>query len=109
MQEGFVNIILYLSYILVVVALLSALVLPLINALDNPQSLTKIGLGILIMGVLFLIGYALSGSEVTENYAKFQVGPELSKFIGGLLTMSYILVLLSVVGITYSEISKLFK
>lgn len=109
MQDGFVNIILYLSYILVVVCVLAALILPLINALDNPRSLAKIGGGVLIMGVLFFIGYLMSGSEVTEVYAQFEVGPELSKFVGGLLSLSYILVVLSVVGIVYVEISKLLK
>lgn len=109
MQDGFVNIILYLSYILIVVSLLAALILPLINAVDDPKSLAKMGVGILSMGVLFLVGYLLSGSEVTEVYAQFAVGPELSKFVGGLLSLSYILIALSVVGIVYIEISKLFK
>ena len=109
MQDGFVNIILYLSYILIVVTLLAALILPLINALDDPKSLAKMGFGVLAMGVLFLIGYLLSGSEVTEVYAQFEVGPELSKFVGGLLSLSYILIAISMISILFVEISKLTK
>lgn len=109
MEEEFVNIILYVSYALVALALLTALILPLINAFDNPKSLVKIGGGLAAMIVVFLIGYAIAGSEVTEVYANFGVGPDLSKYVGGILNLSFILVILAVVGILITEASKIFK
>lgn len=109
MEEGFVNVILYLSYILIAVSILGALILPLVNAVDDPKSLVKVGASAGIMVVLFLIAYAFSGSEVTETYAKFSVGPELSKVIGGILTMVYFLIVILIGGIIYVEVSKLFK
>lgn len=109
MEEGFVNIILYISYALIALALLTALVLPLINAFDNPQSLVKMGAGLVAMGVVFLVGYAIAGSEVTEVYANFGVGPDLSKFVGGILNLGFLLMILAVVGILITEVGKIFK
>ena len=101
---------LYLSYILLAVAALAAIVLPLINALNDPQSLIKVGIGIAALIIVFLIGYALSGSEVPDSYAAYNVTTEnASKLIGGALTTMYLLVAIALVGIIVSEASKAFK
>ena len=54
-----VDIMLYGSYLLVIAAALGAIILPLINALDNPKSLLKSALGIVIIGVIYLISWGV--------------------------------------------------
>jgi len=109
MEEGFVNIALYVAYTLLGLAVISAVLLPLINAFDNPRNLVKMGGGLVLMGVVFLIGYAIAGNEVTESYANAGVGPELSKFVGGELNLMFILIGIALVGIIFTELSKIFK
>lgn len=101
-----IDIALYASYILVLVAAVAAVVLPLIQSLDDPSSLIKSGIGLAALVVVFLIGYAISGSEVLPSYAEFNVDAGLSKFIGGLLTMMYILIFVAIGGIIYTEVAK---
>ena len=59
--------------------------------------------------MLFLVAWLLSSSEVYSSYAEFGVDASLSKFIGGMLNLVYILAGLAVVGIVYSEVSKGLK
>ena len=103
------DIFLYLGYTLVIIAAVSAIILPLINALGNPQSLLKSGLGVVIIVALYFLAYAFSGSEVTQQYSKYEVGPELSKTVGGTLIMAYLLLGFAIVGIVFTEVNKIFK
>lgn len=103
------DIILYLGYTLVIVAAVAAILLPLVNAVGNPQSLLKSGLGVLAIVVLYFLAYAFSGSEVTQVYSKYEVGPELSKIVGGTLILAYFLLGFAVVGIVFTEFNKILK
>jgi len=103
------DILLYLGYTLVIIAAASAIILPLINALGNPGGLLKSALGVVAIVVIYFIAYAFSGSEVTQEYAARGVGPELSKAVGGTLIMGYILLIISVFSILFTEVSKIFK
>lgn len=103
------DIFLYLAYTLVIVAAVSAIVLPLVNALGDPKSLMMSSIGVLALLVLYFIGYAISGNEITPVYTKFDVGPDLSKAVGGALIMTYILGGIALVGIVYTELIKIFK
>lgn len=109
MEQNFVDIALLISYGLLGLAVLAAIVLPLINSLGNPKSLLKGLLGIVAILILYGIAYALSGNEVTASYAKFGVDAGMSKFVGAFLTTMYLLLVISVVGIFFTEISKIFK
>ncbi|CAD5278303.1 MAG: hypothetical protein ACMVP2_02240 [Imperialibacter sp.] len=105
----FIDIALIGSYILVGIALLAAIILPLINALDDLSSLAMSAVGILILLVIFGLGYAISGDEVTAVYTKYNVDAGLSKLVGGSLIMMYLLTGVALVGIVYTEISKIVK
>ena len=83
MQESFVNILLYGAYLLVFLAALGAIILPLVNALSNPKSLLKSVAGIVALGVVFLISWAVAGNEVTPLYTKFDINSASSQVIGG--------------------------
>ncbi len=98
----------YTSYVLVFLAAAAAVILPLINSLSEPKSLMTVGIGLVGLLLIYLVGWALSGNEVTSVYTTFGVDAEGSKAIGGLLTAMYILIFVSVFGIIFSEIKSIF-
>lgn len=109
-MEELYDILLYIGYFLVAVAVIAAVVLPLIKSFADPRSLITIGAGIIAIGVIFLIGYALSGNEVLPSYADYEyIDGSVSKLIGGGLITMYILIGIAIVGIAVTELSKLFR
>lgn len=104
-----VDIMLYGSYLLVIVAALGAIVLPLINALNNPKSLLKSALGIVVIGVVYLVSWGISGDEVTAKYIQFDITSTSSQVIGGVLITTYLLMGIAVISIIYSEIAKIIR
>ena len=99
----------YVTYALLLVGVLAAVVLPLINAFGEPSTLIKTGIGIGALVLLYLVSYGISGAEVTERYADFGVGEGASKAIGGALIMMYLTAAILIVGIVYTEISRMLK
>ncbi len=109
MQEDstLLDIFLYLSYFLVIVAVLAAVVLPLIKSLDHPQSLIKVAGGIVVLLVIFGISYALSSGELTAEFP--DITTTGSKLIGATLVSMYILLFVAIIGIAVTEVSKFFR
>ena len=99
----------YVSYGLLLIAIGAAAILPLINAMKSPKELVKSLMGLGALVVLFLISFGLSGSEVTAKYIAQGVGEGSSKLIGAGLTMFYIVFIIALLGIVFSEINKAFK
>lgn len=99
----------YTAYLLVIVAALSAIVLPIINSLGDPKQLLKGLIGIGVMLVIFFVGYLLSGNEVTAVYLKNEVDAQASQLVGGALIAMYIFFIVSFASILVTEVLKLFK
>jgi hypothetical protein len=99
----------YACYILLFVALITAVVFPLLQITQNPKALVKSGIGVAGLVVLFIISYALSGNEVTARYITMDVHETASKLIGAGLILFYIILIATVVIMVYSEISKALK
>ena len=98
-----VDIGLIISYILIVLCALAAIVMPLIQSFSDPKSLIKSGIGLGVVLVVFLIGYVLAGSDspgTTET---------TSKLVGAGIISMYIFIFIALAGIIYTEISKIFK
>jgi len=108
-MEQVVNIGLIISYIMIIVGGLSAIILPLMNSLKNPKTLvfTLGGLGALL--ILFLIGYGLAGDEVNANYLRYGVDSGISKVVGGALIAMYLTGIAALIGIVVTEFSKMIK
>ncbi len=105
------DIMLYATYLLAVVGTILSIVMPLLKSLDDPKGLMKSGLGVLGLAVLFFICYFLSGNEVLPKFegAPFNLTPGLSQLIGGMLVMTYVLSIITMLAILVTELTKAVK
>lgn len=108
-MESFINIALWVAMIMVAIAALAAIVLPLINSLSHPKSLIRSAIGVVALIVLFVITWSIADSSVTNAYIEFGVNETSSKFVGGSLMLMYVLFIIAVIGIVFSEINKAIK
>lgn len=104
-----VDIGLYIMYVLFFIAVVAAIVLPLISALKSPSTFLKSLYSVIALIVLFGISYALSGSDVSTEQAARGLTETTSKLVGAGLTMFYLTAVIAVIGLVYSEINKAFK
>ncbi len=104
-----VNAGLYSAYVLLAVAIGASIILPLLNTLQSPGEIKKALYAIAGMVVLFVISYALAGSEVTDDQAAKGITENTSKLVGAGLIMFYLISIIAVIGLAYSEINKALK
>jgi len=99
----------YIFYALLFIAVALTIVFPIIHMLREPSTLIRSAIGIGVVVVLFVISYALADSEVNLKAAAVGVTPTSARLIGAGLIMFYITLVLSVLALIYSEISKALK
>ena len=105
-----IDIFLYISYALTIVAAIASVVFPLINAAGDPKSMIKSGAGVGALLLIFVVSWFISGNEYTAYQAsEFGINASLSKFVGGLLIMMYVLTGIAILGILYTGFSKLTR
>ena len=108
MEEGnIVDLMIYVAYALLGLAVVAAIVMPLIKSISDPKSLLGGLVGIVILLAIYGIAYTISQGDVTPVYMKFGVDTTASKAIGASIISMYLLLGLSVLGIVFSEIYKL--
>jgi len=101
---------LYIGYLLLAVATISAVVFPLINSIKNPKAFVMSAIAVGGLVVIFLVAYGMAGGELTPKYQALGVTTESSsKLIGAGLILFYIVFVLAVIGMIYSEINKALK
>lgn len=108
-MENIIDIMLYVSYLMFIVATVGAIVLPIVKSLDNPKTLVKPAGSMVGIIVLFLICYAMAGDSLNAKLIASGATPGVSKFVGGGLITMYILFIAALVGIVYTEINKAIK
>ncbi|MDX1628576.1 MAG: hypothetical protein R3345_07740 [Fulvivirga sp.] len=108
-MEQFIDIALWVAMGMVAVAALLSIVMPIINSLSHPKTLIKSAVGIVILGVIFLICWSIAGDEVSKRFLEEGMTASTSKLAGGLLMTMYVLFIAAIVGIVFSEINKAFK
>lgn len=100
---------LYFCYTLLIVAALSAIVLPLIKALNSPGTLIRSLYGVVALLVVFGIAYAISDSSLRPSWMVLGIGSTGSKLIGAGLVTFYTVLIVAFIGLIFSEINKALK
>jgi hypothetical protein len=100
---------LYVLYGLLAIAVAAAIIFPLVNSLQNPKGLIRSAIGVVIILVLFGIGYALSDDTLSRTAVSAGMTASSVKLIGAGLIMFYIVLVGAVLALIYSEISKALK
>lgn len=106
--ESTVNLLLILSYVLMGIGAVGAILFPLYQMTTDFSKAKNALIGVAGTILLFAIGYMFSSGEVLPAYEKFGITPELSRFIGSTMVMVYILgigvLVLAVVGEIYNAL-----
>ena len=92
-----IDILLYLSYAATIFAMVAAVVLPFIKSTGDTKGLMQTGIIAAVLLVIFAISYAVSGDEVGKIHQVFNISAGGSKFIGGVLIMTYVMTVGSIV------------
>lgn len=100
---------LYFTYALFFIAVVGAIVLPLMHAIKSPATFLKSLYGIIALIVIFVIAYAISSNVVRPSWGVLGISEGVSKLIGAGLIVLYVTMFVAVIGLVYSEISKAFK
>jgi hypothetical protein len=102
------DIMLYVSYALVGIGAVVSILMPLFKSLDDPKSLLKTGLGVVVILALFFVCYSISGNEVLPKFESdpFNLTPAMSQMVGGLMITTYVLTIVALVGIVVTEFNK---
>lgn len=109
-KDGMTNVLLYYSYILFAVAILSAIILPLKNFASNPKGLKKALISLVVVVVVFGVSYLLSSDEpLNITGLEVQPSPSTLKITDTALYVTYILAAVSVFVIIYGGVTKMIK
>jgi Zn-dependent protease with chaperone function len=114
-MDTWVNANLYWSYILFFISIGSALILETIYIASDKKAAKSAMTAVLFLGAVIGLSYLLSDSSIPKFYGveKFiedgSLTTNVSKWIGTGLIATYILSALSIIGIVWSSISRIFK
>ena len=105
------NKILVWAFILLIIASAAALLFPLAYLIMNPKNAIKTLLILAGVAILVLISYLMAGDELMNlvNYNGPDNVPVVLKRADTEIILTYILAILALVLILYTEIAKLFK
>lgn len=109
-QSG-TGILIILSIVLmVIIAAVTFLLSPVLNIIQNPKGFLRSLIGVGVLLVVFLIGYAMAGEEVTPVYQSMGIDtPGKSKMIGGMLNATYTFMVFGILAYAYSSVNSLLK
>lgn len=97
------------AYVLLILAIIGIAIGFVINAISNPASVLRSGIGVVVILVVWGISYSISNNEVTKVYQDFNVDAGLSQMIGSVLTLTGTLGLLAIIGIVITEVMSAVK
>lgn len=108
-MNNLIDIGLYVSYVLLFVTLLGVIIFPLIHTVSNFKKAKAGLLGFVILVLLMFLAYSISPADQGLFYSNFNIGPKMSKLIGGGLFATYFVFVAAIVSILYAEAVKLIK
>lgn len=101
------------AYVMVVLALIAAIVFPLIRVLTNPKALLQMAIILAVTAIMVVVSYFVLASEAALEIVGYD-GPSNSdpttlKMIDTVMFITYMLFGLALASILYAIISKAFK
>lgn len=91
---------LYICYAFIGIAIISSVLMPLLNAIKDPKGLVKSLIGVGGLVVLFFVSYALSSDELTIVASSHGETASSSKLIGaGMITFYFALIIAMVLAV----------
>lgn len=108
-MNSFIEIGLYLAYILLAFAVISIILIPLYYTIVNFKKAKQGLIGVGVLAAVLIIAYLISPADQGLFYETMKIGPSGSKIIGGGLFATYFVMLGIIVAILYAEIGKLLK
>ncbi len=104
-DNGTVDPLLYWAYVMVGIAVACVVVVGIvIGAVNNPKSLIKLGIGIVVVAVLCLIVYSVSAGAPAVNLTTEQPSAGTLKLTDTVLNLTYLAAGVAVVSIIFGEI-----
>jgi hypothetical protein len=101
---------LYLTYFLLIVAALLALVFPLKYMLQHPGEAKSVFIGLGVLAAIVIVGYVTSSSDFYfKGIENFNITANGIKLVGAGLNTFYILLAITVLSVIYFEAIKLVK
>ncbi len=98
------------AFILVGLAVLSALIFPLLRMILNPKNTKKTLIGIVVIAIIVFISWQFSSDDILQLATEHPDNvPHVLKLAGTQLGTMYILLSLAILSIFYTEIRGLFK
>ncbi|MEX0811839.1 MAG: hypothetical protein WD048_06455 [Chitinophagales bacterium] len=101
---------LYLAYALIGIAALASFIFPLVyvarNIGDAKKSLLGVGVLLLVLGLTYAFS---SGEFYFKGIEKFDMTESGIKRVSAGLNSFYVLVVIAIVAVIYSEVSSIFK
>jgi len=108
----YTNAFLVWAAILAVIAVVFTLVLPIIQMITNPKKAKKGLLGVIALVVVLAIAYFMSSGELlgikNPDLVKYDV-PSTLKYAGTMINSIYILAVVAIGTMIYTEVAKIFK
>lgn len=99
-----------LMYILMGLAVVSAVMLAVKNLINKPKSAILFGIGIGLLVILIAIGYMMDNHKVMSQYPKYGVSTETkSGIIGGSLIATWIILVGAVALTLYAALADFIK
>ncbi len=108
--ESMTDTVLNWAYLLFALTVVLLIAFPVAYFIKNPKSGLRVLFVLIGFAVLYGISYSLaSDANEAAIYTKNNVSPAISKFIGGGLIMTYILVGITILSVIVSSIRKSFN
>jgi len=108
-MNNLIDIGLYVSYVLLFITLLGVIVFPLMHTFSDFKKAKSGLIGFAALVLLLFLAYSISPADQGLFYSNFNIGPKMSKFIGGGLFATYFVFIAVIISILYAEVSKLIK
>lgn len=108
--EDFATTVMSWAYILLGITVVITILFPIVHFIMNPKSGKVVLIALVGFAILYFVSYSLaSGNIAGDVYEKFDISEAISRFIGAILYMTYILGGLAILSIVFAGISSLFK